>query len=182
MPYGLSCTPSAFQSAVRDLQKCITLANFSRRFIRDFSTVATPLTINQPRRHLIISSQLSLQNLFYAILMIKPIHSWNKCFWTQSWNCSVTELGKKPKNQPAVFFSQKLSPAEQYYDIGNLELLVKQALEEWRHWLHALIPPRVKKHEIRHFVPHALGSLKHHSKAKFDHLNVLLIQLLVKLN
>ncbi len=37
---------------------------------------------------------------------------------------------------PCAFFSKKLSPAEQNYDIGNRELLaIKLALEEWRHWL-----------------------------------------------
>ncbi|KAL0202704.1 hypothetical protein M9458_000722, partial [Cirrhinus mrigala] len=35
-----------------------------------------------------------------------------------------------------AYFSQKLSPAEQNYDVGNRELLaIKLALKEWRHWL-----------------------------------------------
>ncbi|KAI5086917.1 hypothetical protein C0J45_3322, partial [Silurus meridionalis] len=37
---------------------------------------------------------------------------------------------------PCVFFSHRLSPAEQNYPVGERELLaVKLALEEWRHWL-----------------------------------------------
>ncbi len=37
---------------------------------------------------------------------------------------------------PCDFFSKKLSPVDQNYDIGNRELLaIKLALEEWRHWL-----------------------------------------------
>lgn len=37
----------------------------------------------------------------------------------------------KPKLHPVAFFSKKLSPAEQSYDVGNRELLaVKLALEE----------------------------------------------------
>ncbi len=37
---------------------------------------------------------------------------------------------------PCAYFSHRLSPAEQNYNIGNRELLaVKLALEEWRHWL-----------------------------------------------
>ncbi len=37
---------------------------------------------------------------------------------------------------PYAFFSGKLSPAENNYDIGNRELLaIKLALEEWRHCL-----------------------------------------------
>ncbi len=37
---------------------------------------------------------------------------------------------------PCAYFSRKMSPAEQNYDIGNCELLaIKLELEEWRHWL-----------------------------------------------
>ena len=37
---------------------------------------------------------------------------------------------------PCAFYSHRLFPAEQNYDIGNKELLaVKLALEEWRQWL-----------------------------------------------
>ncbi|KAJ8004563.1 hypothetical protein DPEC_G00137580, partial [Dallia pectoralis] len=44
--------------------------------------------------------------------------------------------GEPPKSRPCAFFSKKLNPAEQNYDVGNRELLaVKLALEEWRHWL-----------------------------------------------
>ena len=43
---------------------------------------------------------------------------------------------KDNKLHPCAFLSQKLSPAERNYDVGNRELLaVKMALEEWRHWL-----------------------------------------------
>ncbi|KAL0173681.1 hypothetical protein M9458_029649, partial [Cirrhinus mrigala] len=37
---------------------------------------------------------------------------------------------------PCAYFSKKLSPAEQNYDIANQELFaIKLALEEWQHWL-----------------------------------------------
>uniref|UniRef100_A0A8C7WV78 Gypsy retrotransposon integrase-like protein 1 n=1 Tax=Oryzias sinensis TaxID=183150 RepID=A0A8C7WV78_9TELE len=40
------------------------------------------------------------------------------------------------KLKPCAFFSRKLNPTEQNYDVGNRELLaIKLALEEWRHWL-----------------------------------------------
>ena len=40
------------------------------------------------------------------------------------------------KLHPCAFFFQGLSSAERNYDIGNRELLVvKEALEEWRHCL-----------------------------------------------
>ncbi|KAF7640746.1 hypothetical protein LDENG_00017690, partial [Lucifuga dentata] len=40
------------------------------------------------------------------------------------------------KLHPCAFFSRHLTTAESNYDVGNRELLmVKLALEEWRHWL-----------------------------------------------
>lgn len=40
------------------------------------------------------------------------------------------------QHHPYAYFSKKLSPAEQNYDVGDRELLaMKLALEEWRHWL-----------------------------------------------
>lgn len=51
-------------------------------------------------------------------------------------------FGEKPKLHPVSFFSRKLSPTKQNYDVGNRELLtIKLALKEWRHWLeHAKHP------------------------------------------
>ncbi len=44
--------------------------------------------------------------------------------------------GNPPKLYPCAFFSRKLNPTEQNYDVGNCELLaMKAAFEEWRHWL-----------------------------------------------
>lgn len=40
------------------------------------------------------------------------------------------------KLYPCTYFSCKLSPAKQNYDISNRELLaIKAVLKEWRHWL-----------------------------------------------
>ncbi len=45
-------------------------------------------------------------------------------------------FGEPPRLQPCAYYSKKLTPAEQNYDIGNRELLaIKLALEEWQHWL-----------------------------------------------
>ena len=52
---------------------------------------------------------------------------------TQEWGLSYH---KGLTLHPCAFFSRRLSPAEQNYDVGNRELLaIKLALEEWRHWL-----------------------------------------------
>lgn len=40
------------------------------------------------------------------------------------------------KLYPCTYFSYKLSPAKQNYDINDRELLaIKAALKEWHHWL-----------------------------------------------
>lgn len=45
-------------------------------------------------------------------------------------------FGKRLKLHPVAFFSRKLPPTEQNYNIGNRELLaVRLAQEEWRCWL-----------------------------------------------
>lgn len=50
--------------------------------------------------------------------------------------CSLSDPPKITNCTPVHFFSRRLSPAEQNYDVGNQELLaVVLALEEWRHWL-----------------------------------------------
>ncbi|KAL0185316.1 hypothetical protein M9458_021013, partial [Cirrhinus mrigala] len=46
------------------------------------------------------------------------------------------QFGEPPRLQPCAYYSKKLPPVEQNYDIRNRELLaIKLALEEWRHWL-----------------------------------------------
>ncbi len=48
--------------------------------------------------------------------------------------------GEPSKLHPCAYFSCKLSPLEQNYDIGNRELLaIKLALEEWRHCMEGAI-------------------------------------------
>ncbi len=50
--------------------------------------------------------------------------------------------GEPPRLHPCAYFSRKLTPAEQNYDIGNQELLaIKLALEEWHHWLEGASAP-----------------------------------------
>ncbi len=52
--------------------------------------------------------------------------------------------GEPPVLHPCAYFSKKLSPVEQNYDVGNRELLaIKLALEEWRHWLEGAQHPFV---------------------------------------
>lgn len=55
------------------------------------------------------------------------------------------------KMHPCAFFSQRLLPAERNYDVGNRELLVvKLALEEWRHLLEGAEHPFIVWTDHKH--------------------------------
>lgn len=48
----------------------------------------------------------------------------------------IDDIPPPPKLHPCAFFSNKLSPVEKNYDIGNRKLLaIKLALKVWHHWL-----------------------------------------------
>ncbi len=130
------------------LQRFLGFANFYRRFIRNFSQLAAPLTaLTSPRTTFRWSDTAEavftkLKGCFVsAPILITPDPS--RQFVVE---VDASEVGvgavlslRSPsddKMHPCAFLSHRLSPAERNYDIGNRELLaVKLALEEWRHWL-----------------------------------------------
>ncbi len=130
------------------LQRFLGFANFYRRFIRNFSQLAAPLTaLTSPRTTFRWSDTAEavftkLKGCFVsAPILITPDPS--RQFVVE---VDASEVGvgavlsqRSPsddKMHPCAFLSHRLSPAERNFDIGNRELLaVKLALEEWRHWL-----------------------------------------------
>uniref|UniRef100_A0A8C1LRZ5 Gypsy retrotransposon integrase-like protein 1 n=1 Tax=Cyprinus carpio TaxID=7962 RepID=A0A8C1LRZ5_CYPCA len=132
----------------RAVQRFLGFANFYRRFIRNFSQVALPLTdLTSTRRRFCWSPQaeaafLNLKSRFVsAPILATPDPS--RQFVVE---VDASEVGagailsqRSPSDDrvhPCAFFSHRLTPSERNYDIGNRELLaVKLALEEWRHWL-----------------------------------------------
>lgn len=132
----------------KHLQGFLGFANFYRRFIRNYSQVAAPLTR-------LTSSKLPyhwspeadaafsrLKELFTsAPVLIHPDHSKPFVVEVDASGVGVGAVlsqrsGSSAKLQPCAFFSRRLSPAERNYDVGDRELLaVKLALEEWRHLL-----------------------------------------------
>ena len=130
------------------LQRFLGFANFYRRFIRNFSQLATPLTALTSAKTAFRWSDTAeavfakLKSRFIsAPILITPDPT--RQFVVE---VDASEVGvgavlsqRSPlddKVHPCAYFSYRLSPAESNYDIGNRELLaVKMALEEWRHWL-----------------------------------------------
>lgn len=132
----------------KQLQRFLGFANFYRRFIKNYSQKAAPLT------HLTSSAIpfrwsneaetafSTLKSLFISAPVLSHPDS-SRQFIVEV-DASDSGLGAvlsqlSPKDQklhPCAFYSRRLSPAETNYDIGNRELLaVVSALREWRHWL-----------------------------------------------
>lgn len=125
-----------------------------RELIRDFSKIAQPLTSllrGKPRQLLWDpNAQEALNKLKRAFITAPilrhpdPSRPFVEVDASEAGVVAILfqRIGDRPKLHPVAFFSQKLSPAERNYDVGNRELLaIKLTLEEWRHWLEGAIYP-----------------------------------------
>ena len=135
-------------STRKQLQQFLGFANFYRRFIRNFSSVAAPLhalTSSKARFLWSLPADQAFKRL-KEIFTSAPVLTLPDPHQQFVVEVDASDLGiggilsqrsqADNKLHPCAFLSQKLSPAERNYDVGNRELLaVKVALEEWRHWL-----------------------------------------------
>ncbi|KAK3540704.1 hypothetical protein QTP70_034654 [Hemibagrus guttatus] len=136
-------------TSVRELQRFLGFANFYRRFIRNYSSVAGPLTLllrGKPKKltwtDLVRSAFQQLKNCFTMAPILR--HPDPDLPFVVEVDASSSGLGavlsqqhgEPGKLHPYAFYSRKLTSAEVNYDVGNRELLaIKAALEEWHHWL-----------------------------------------------
>uniref|UniRef100_A0A8P4GJA5 Gypsy retrotransposon integrase-like protein 1 n=1 Tax=Dicentrarchus labrax TaxID=13489 RepID=A0A8P4GJA5_DICLA len=138
----------------KQLQRFLGFANFYRRFIRNYSKVAAPLTkLTSVKVPFAWSPEaenafLALKELFTSAPVLH--HPDPSLQFVVEVDASDTGVGavlsqRSPKDQklhPCAFLSRRLSPAERNYDVGNRELLaVVVALQEWRHWLEGAALP-----------------------------------------
>ncbi len=136
-------------TTVKELQRFLGFANFYRRFVAHYSQVAAPLTSLLKRKTHSISWAPEAEQAFHQLksafctapALIHPDPNLRFVVEVDAATLGVGAAlsqwkGETPVLHPCAYFSRKLSPAEQNYDVGNRELLaIKLALEEWRHWL-----------------------------------------------
>jgi hypothetical protein len=136
-------------TTVKEMQRFLGFANFYRRFIRNFSITAAPLTsLLRGGGHRLRWSPESLSafNQLKEKFTTAPIlhHPDSEREFFVEVDASSTGIGAilsqrhgdPAKMFPCAYYSRKLSSAERNYDVGDRELLaMKAALEEWRHWL-----------------------------------------------
>ncbi len=136
-------------TTVKELQRFLGFANFYRRFIAHYSQVAAPLTSLLKRKTHSISWAPEAEQAFHQLrsafctapALIHPDPNLRFVVEVDAATLGVGAAlsqwkGETPVLHPCAYFSRKLSPAEQNYDVGNRELLaIKLAQEEWRHWL-----------------------------------------------
>ncbi|KAL0148816.1 hypothetical protein M9458_055825, partial [Cirrhinus mrigala] len=126
-------------NSIKELQCFLGFANFYRRFIKGYSSITAPLTSLLRAPH---KAFQRLKSIFSTAPMLH--HPDPERPFTVEADASTTGVGavlsqaagESSLLHPCAYFSRKLSPPEQNYDVGNRELLaIKLALEEWRHWL-----------------------------------------------
>ncbi|KAI2652628.1 Transposon Tf2-8 polyprotein [Labeo rohita] len=142
-------------NSVKELQRFLGFTNFYRRFIKDYSTITTPLTSllrGKPKQLIWNPAAHEAFQQLKTIFSTAPVlhHPDPERPFTVEVDASTIGVGAVLSQvvgdssvlHPCAFFSRKLTPAEQNYDIRNRELLaIKLALEEWRHWLEGATHP-----------------------------------------
>lgn len=142
-------------SGLRALQRFLGFANYYRKFIRDFSMLAKPLTDLTRKGSNFQVWPLEAIRAFEALksaFVSAPIlsHPNPGLPFVLEVDASETGVGallsqrRTPEGPllPCGFYSRKLSSAECNYQIGDRELLaIVQALKEWRHLLEGSVVP-----------------------------------------
>jgi len=142
---GVSAWPAP--TNVKEVQSFLGFVNFYRRFIQDFSDIATPLhelTRKDAAWNWSAACQKAFDSLKTAItsspILIFPDESKPYKVEADSSNYAtgavLSQEGDDGKWHPVAFLSKSLSSVERNYDIHDKELLsIIRALEEWRHFL-----------------------------------------------
>ena len=132
---------------MKDVRKFLGLANYYRRFIKDFAQVARPLNMlmRKDERWRWEEAQQEAFDELKQVFMTKPVLAapdLDKEFRVEADASNYATRGvlsmkcSDEKWRPVAFISKSLSDMEQNYEIHNKEMLaVVRCLEAWRHFL-----------------------------------------------
>ncbi|KAK9416117.1 putative Reverse transcriptase [Seiridium unicorne] len=132
-------------TTLKDLQRFIGFANYYRRFIKGFSSIARPLTILMSQSKwpgtLTSDAESAFQRLKNAFMTAPVLAYYDPRRLTtlevdaSDWASGgvLSQQGEDGVTHPVAFFSSKHTPAECNYEIYDKELLaIVKAFEEWR--------------------------------------------------
>jgi hypothetical protein len=133
--------------SVRDVRAFLGTAGYYRKFIRDFSAIATPLselTKDGVKFEWAAPHETAFVKLKAAIaqgpVLILPDPSLPFVVHTDASGFAVGAVLQQDQGQglqPIAFLSKKMADAETRYPVHEQELLaIIQALSAWRHYLH----------------------------------------------
>jgi len=131
---------------LKELRSFLGMCNYYRKFIRDYSRIAYPLTdMTKKDRDFIFSTEALAafdhlkQELSENVILKHPQMSQKFYVFTDASNFAIGGvLAQKDGTElrPVEFYSRKLCPAEINYSVYDRELLsIVEALTEWRHFL-----------------------------------------------
>jgi len=136
---------------VKDVRKFLGLANYYRRFIKDFAQVARPMNILtwKDKKWRWEEAQQKAFDELKQVFTTKPVLAapdLDKEFWVEA-DASNYATGRvlsmkcsDKKWRPVAFISKSLSDMEQNYEIHDKEMLaVVRCLEAWRHFLEGAV-------------------------------------------
>jgi len=156
---GLSVSPDKIE-AVRswpppknetEVRSFLGLANFYRRFVKDYSSIALPLSEltkhevkfvwDEPQRTAFTKLKAALSSAPILIVPNPDLPFTLNCDASKFAVGSTLQQDHGNGLQPVGYRSRKLTPAERNYDVRETEFLAfVDACSYWRHYLHGTQP------------------------------------------
>ena len=156
---GLSTSPDKVKAvadwptprSVAEVRSFLGLAGFYRKYVKDFSKIALPITeltkgsvaFRWDKDQQAAFAELK-KRLCEAPVLVIPDPKLPMVLNTDACDYAVGGTLQQDKGnglQPVAYWSRKLSPAERNYDVREKEFLaLKEACQFWRPYLHSGVP------------------------------------------